>query len=67
MTMLSARIERLPFSGFHRRLLIVGGLGYSFDAMDAAVIAFVLPVLRSRARTSSASSSAPWQPAPWAT
>jgi len=46
MTMLSARIERLPFSGFHRRLLLMGGLGYSFDAMDAAVIAFVLPVLR---------------------
>ena len=46
MTILSARIERLPFSGFHRRLLVVGGLGYSFDAMDAAVIAFVLPVLR---------------------
>jgi MFS transporter, putative metabolite:H+ symporter len=46
MTVLSARIERLPFSGFHRRLLIMGGLGYSFDAMDAAVIAFVLPVLR---------------------
>jgi len=46
MTMLSARIERLPFSGFHRRLLLIGGLGYSFDAMDAAVIAFVLPVLR---------------------
>lgn len=46
MTVLSARIERLPFSGFHRRLLLVGGLGYSFDAMDAAVIAFVLPVLR---------------------
>ncbi|MDZ4355400.1 MAG: MFS transporter [Variovorax sp.] len=46
MTMLSARIERLPFSGFHRRLLLMGGLGYTFDAMDAAVIAFVLPVLR---------------------
>ncbi|MDM0085684.1 MFS transporter [Variovorax sp. J31P179] len=46
MTMLSARIERLPFSSFHRRLLLIGGLGYSFDAMDAAVIAFVLPVLR---------------------
>ena len=46
MTMISARIERLPFSGFHRQLLLAGGLGYTFDAMDAAVIAFVLPVLR---------------------
>ncbi|MCH7344074.1 MFS transporter [Pelomonas sp. CA6] len=47
MTMISARIERLPFSGFHRKLLLAGGLGYTFDAMDAAIIAFVLPVLRS--------------------
>lgn len=46
MTMISARIERLPFSGFHRKLLFAGGLGYTFDAMDAAVIAFVLPALR---------------------
>ena len=46
MTMISARIERLPFSGFHRKLLLAGGLGYTFDAMDAAVLAFVLPVLR---------------------
>jgi len=46
MTMISARIERLPFSGFHRKLLLAGGLGYTFDAMDAAVLAFVLPALR---------------------
>lgn len=46
MTMISARIERIPFSGFHRKLLLAGGLGYTFDAMDGAVIAFVLPVLR---------------------
>ena len=41
----AARLERLPFSGFHKRLLVMGGLGYSFDAMDGAIIAFVLPVL----------------------
>jgi putative MFS transporter len=46
MSTISARIERLPFSGFHRRLLLMGGLGYTFDAMDAAVLAFLLPVLR---------------------
>lgn len=46
MTMISARIERLPFSGFHRKMLLAGGLGYTFDAMDAAVLAFVIPVLR---------------------
>jgi putative MFS transporter len=46
MSTIAARIERLPFSRFHKRLLAMGGLGYTFDAMDAAVIAFVLPVLR---------------------
>src|SRR5215831_2114504 len=37
------RIERLPFSRFHWRLLLMGGLGYTFDAMDGAMIAFILP------------------------
>src|SRR5262245_32304250 len=45
MSLIAARLERLPFSGFHRRLLLMGGLGYTFDAMDSAVIAFVLPVV----------------------
>ncbi len=45
MTSISDRLERLPFSRPHRRLLAMGGLGYSFDAMDGAVIAFVLPIL----------------------
>lgn len=46
MSQLSSRIESWPFSTFHRRLLLIGGLGYTFDAMDAAVLAFILPVLR---------------------
>ncbi|MCY0386803.1 MFS transporter [Robbsia sp. Bb-Pol-6] len=46
MSNLSSRIESWPFSTFHRRLLVIGGLGYTFDAMDAAVLAFILPVLR---------------------
>ncbi|WP_076858458.1 MFS transporter [Bradyrhizobium mercantei] len=46
MSMISARIERLPFARFHVHLLLMGGLGYLFDAMDAAVLAFILPVLR---------------------
>ncbi len=45
MSGIAGRLERLPFSRFHRRLLVMGGLGYTFDAMDGAVIAFVLPVL----------------------
>jgi putative MFS transporter len=45
MSAIAERIEVLPFSRFHRRLLLMGGLGYCFDAMDLAVIAFILPVL----------------------
>ena len=44
MSSISARIERLPFGRFHRRLLLMGGLGYTFDGLDAAVLAFILPV-----------------------
>jgi MFS transporter, putative metabolite:H+ symporter len=38
-------IDRLPFSRFHRRLLLIGGMGYWFDALDVGIVAFVLPVL----------------------
>ncbi|TDD26819.1 MFS transporter [Kribbella turkmenica] len=40
-----ARLERLPMGRPHRKLLVIGGLGYTFDAADAAVIAFILPVV----------------------
>ncbi len=43
---LSTRIERLPFGRFHWHLLLMGGLGYTFDGLDAAIVSFVLPVLR---------------------
>jgi MFS transporter, putative metabolite:H+ symporter len=46
MTSISARLDRLPFSRFHRKLLLAGGLGYTFDAMDSASVAFILPVLK---------------------
>ena len=45
MVSIADRLERLPFARFHRRLLLLGGLGYSFDALDAAIVAFVLPAL----------------------
>ncbi|QNN56454.1 MFS transporter [Diaphorobacter ruginosibacter] len=53
MTMLSARIERIPYSGFHWKLLLMGGFGYAFDAMDAAMVSFVLPVLKTEWNLSS--------------
>jgi putative MFS transporter len=39
------RLERLPLSRAQLRLIFMGGIGYTFDAMDGAVIAFVLPAL----------------------
>src|SRR3954447_13228062 len=40
---LAARLDRLPVSRFHYKLLFAGGLGYTFDAMDGAIVAFILP------------------------
>src|SRR5918911_2395362 len=39
------RLERLPLTRVQIGLLFAGGLGYTFDAMDGAVIAFILPVV----------------------
>jgi putative MFS transporter len=43
--LLAARLERLPVSRFHYKLLFAGGLGYTFDAMDGAIVAFILPAV----------------------
>ncbi|MFI9025451.1 MFS transporter [Streptomyces sp. NPDC053560] len=40
---LLARLDRLPLSRPHYYLLLIGGLGYTFDGMDSAVVAFLLP------------------------
>ncbi|AAW60320.1 MFS transporter [Gluconobacter oxydans] len=40
------RLERLSFSGFHYRLLFLGGAGYCFDGLDGAILAFVMPALQ---------------------
>ena len=40
---LLARMDRLPVSRPHVGLLLIGGLGYTFDGMDAAIVAFLLP------------------------
>jgi MFS transporter, putative metabolite:H+ symporter len=37
------RLERLPMSRPQWRLLFQGGLGYTFDGMDGALVAFILP------------------------
>lgn len=48
MSNITARLERLPFSRFHFMLLVMGGLGFTFEAMDAAIVAFILPVIRTQ-------------------
>ncbi len=48
MSDIAERLERLPLGRFHYRLLLMGGLGYMFEAVDAAIIAFLLPVLRTQ-------------------
>ncbi|MEX4005144.1 MFS transporter [Paraburkholderia sp. EG285A] len=48
MSPIAARLERLPFSRFHFLLLLMGGLGFMFEAIDAGIIAFILPVVRTK-------------------
>lgn len=43
---LPARLDRLPLSRPHFRLLWIGGLGYTFDGMDGAIVAFLLPSIQ---------------------
>jgi putative MFS transporter len=37
------RLERLPMTWVQGRLLLMGGLGYTFDAMDAQAVSLILP------------------------
>lgn len=43
----SARLDRLPASRFHAKILIVAALSLLFDTLDTAVTGFVLASLRS--------------------
>ena len=45
ITEIEARIDRMPFSAWHVRLIGVLGGAHLFDAFDATALAFVLPVL----------------------
>ncbi|QJW47288.1 MFS transporter [bacterium BFN5] len=40
-----SRLEKIPVSRFHYKLLLITGLGWMFDAMDTGIIAFILPTL----------------------
>lgn len=39
---LVTRVQQLPISKFHYRLLLITGLGWMFDAMDTGLIAFII-------------------------
>jgi putative MFS transporter len=45
MDPLVARLERVPLSRPHLKLLFQGGLGYTYDAASSGVVAFLMPVL----------------------
>jgi MFS transporter, putative metabolite:H+ symporter len=42
---LMARLDAVPISGFHKRLLAVSGFGWMFDSMDVGIISFVVATL----------------------
>lgn len=42
---ITARIERLPLSGWYARLMAIVGTAHFFDAFDSLTIAIVLPIL----------------------
>jgi putative MFS transporter len=44
-TNIAKRLERLPLSRLHYKLLFVHGFGWLFDAMDVGIITFVLAAL----------------------
>ena len=44
-TTLTGRLDALPFTPEHRRLLLGSGAGWAFDAMDVGLISFVLAQL----------------------
>lgn len=39
------RLDRLPFTPIHRRMLLVAGAGWAMDAMDVGLISFVMAAL----------------------
>jgi len=43
----AGRLDPLPIGPFHRRLLLLSGLGWLFDSMDTGLVSFVLARLKS--------------------
>lgn len=45
-------MDRLPFSRAHYTLLVISGLGYTFDGADNALLPFFLPSMAGEDRPS---------------
>ena len=41
----SERLDRLPFTRLHGRLLVGSGIGWALDAMDVGLISFIMAAL----------------------
>jgi MFS transporter, putative metabolite:H+ symporter len=41
----SDRLDTLPFTPLHRRLLVIAGAGWAMDAMDVGLISFIMAAL----------------------
>ncbi len=52
-SVIAGRLERLPFSRSHFYRLCIGGLGFAFEAVKAAIIAFLMPEIHNPWRLSS--------------
>ena len=46
VTTATERLDALPFTARHRRLLVGSGIGWALDAMDVGLVAYVLVALR---------------------
>lgn len=41
----TARLDKVPLGPFHRKLVLVSGIGWMFDSMDVGIISFVVATL----------------------
>ena len=53
----SERLDRLPFTPLHRRLVVISGAGWAMDAMDVGLISFVMAALAAQWRLDGATLS----------
>lgn len=50
----AARLDQLPFTPLHRRVLVLSGLGWALDAMDVGLVSYVMAALATHWQLSAA-------------